>query len=101
MKKIKKINEVTVSGDIPTDADIGPKLQPAGTFRGMPVFDCPNGVFTKCVKGKQKGAHWKRFLGDDTFSIGLKAWIKENPRSPFLFRNERTKTMIFARKGVI
>jgi len=93
VRKIKMKMEVTTTANIPAEP-----FKPSGTFRSHPYFDCPQGVFDNCFKGKKKGSHWKKWLGDDKFSENIKAYIKKNPKKTFLFRDEKSKAFIFARK---
>jgi len=95
---MKSFKESTTAANIPTEPTIGP-IKPSGTFRSLPYFDCPDSIFSKCVQGKKYMARWKGFTGDEEFANGLRQWIKENPKTPFLLRNEKTKTFIFARRS--
>lgn len=92
----KYFKEAVTTSALPDTSNAG--FAPSGKFRGHDYFDCPAGVFNNCFKGKKKGSHWKKWLGDDKFSENVKTWIKANPKKTFLFRDEKSRAFIFARK---
>ena len=72
--------------------------KPAGTFNGTPYFDCDNGTFYKCVQGKQKGKHWKKFLGGE-MGDGVRDWVSKNRKSNFMLRNKDDGSFIYAHRN--
>jgi hypothetical protein len=72
--------------------------KPTGTFNGVPYFECDSDTFYKCVQGKQKGKHWRKFLGGE-FGEGVRQWVSKNRTSNFMLRNKDDGSFIYAHKN--
>lgn len=71
--------------------------KPDGNINGNPYFDCDPATFYKCVQGRMKGKHWKKFLGGE-FGEGVKQWAAKNRNSNFMLRNKEDGSFIYANK---
>jgi len=74
-------------------------FKPAGKLNNTPFFDCDPDTFYKCVQGKKKNKHWKKFLGGE-FGENIKNWASKNRNTNFMLRNTDTKGFIFAHKVI-
>lgn len=72
--------------------------KPAGKINGTPYFDCDNDTFYKCVQGKQKGKHWKKFIGGETGDT-IRKWASTNRNSNFMLRNKDDDSFIYAHRN--
>lgn len=83
------------TGSVSSTGALKGDWKPAGTFNGTPYFDCDADTFYNCVKGRQKGKHWKKFLGGE-FGEGVRDWASKNRKSNFMLRNTDDGSFIYA-----
>lgn len=75
---------------------------PDGSFAGKKYFNCDADTFQSCLKGRQKGQRWYTFLKQNNeWAYQIRAWSRKNGNPPFLLRNEKDGTYIYAQKGVL
>ena len=67
-------------------------------FAGIEVFEVSSDVYYKCVQGKKKFEHWKRYF-DRESEIGSEIYefAYKYPRKAIIVQNEVTKEMVYLR----
>lgn len=94
---MKKLSEMVTTGAL--GGHLLPVVKPDGTAMGYPYFDCSTNVFAKAIKGgKMDRKWWKKYLeGDSDLSKRICAWDKKSKKSPFLLRDIKSNSYVFAR----
>lgn len=62
----------------------GPKMNPDGSFGGIPYFKVSSSTFNGIRSAKKKGQHWKTFLGADETATKIRKWARSNSGSLLL-----------------
>lgn len=70
-----------------------------GKFAGNTTHKVPHHVFNKIIKEKNKGKHWKKYLGAHETTIPIRDYANKNPKKPVIIEDESTGYMCYARYG--
>lgn len=97
--KNKNELESPVMGDILRRSMVKTLEENTGKFAGHMTHKVPHHVFNKIIKEKNKGKHWKKYLGAHETTIPIRDYANKNPKKPVIIEDESTGYMCYARYG--
>jgi hypothetical protein len=66
-------------------------------FGGHEVFEVDSHTFHRCRLGKLRYHRYSRYVGEDQVGQEIRAYGRQNPRSPIVLQDVRTGAMIYLR----
>lgn len=70
-----------------------------GKFAGNDTFIVPSDMFHKARHQKNKGKHWKTYIGEDEHGTAIREYANKNRKSAIVLEDEKTGAMCYARYG--
>jgi|GEM_PF-3393734 len=70
-----------------------------GKFAGNDTFIIPSGLFHKARLQKQKGKHWKSYIGEDEHGQAIREYARKNYGKAIVLQDESTGAMCYASYG--
>jgi hypothetical protein len=68
-------------------------------FAGHRVFEVKSSIFHNARLQKRKGAHWKKYLGEDDDTKIIHEYARKNPHHPIILQDSNSGAMMYARYG--
>ena len=93
---VNNVGDGAIAGAAPGEEP--PVRKKRKKFAGCEVFEVSPDIYYKCVKGKQKFEHWKRYF-DRESGVGAEIYefAYKYPRKAIIVQNEVTKEMVYLR----
>ena len=70
-----------------------------GTFAGSTTFVVPSNIFHEAKMQKQKGKHWRKYIGEEDYWRHIREYAAKYPKKAIILQDENTGAMCYARYG--
>lgn len=70
-----------------------------GMFAGSTTFVVPSNIFHEAKHQKQKGKHWRTYIGEEDHWRHIREYAVKNPKKAIILQDENTGAMCYARYG--
>lgn len=70
-----------------------------GMFAGSTTFVVPSNIFHEAKHQKQKGKHWRTYIGEEDHWRHIREYANKNPKKAIILQDENTGAMCYARYG--